>query len=221
MSDILEIARQIGTGNCLSVTFTLEELAAYKAEIVAADRAQRQAEPVAWIDSHALAWLRTASGAQAYVMSALHKSAQDGDEPIYTAAPPPAQVPLTVDLPERVVDVVAQSMGLSGPFSRDFYDFAQALKMEVIARIPSHPAAPAKDAEMAALKAELDTALLGVVRLSAEKHALRQEAHDICMSRSLSLSRDGKHAEANEASKCASAVKFAKLDAAIAQAVRA
>ena len=48
----------------------------------------------------------------------------------------------------------------------------------------------------------------------AEIEALRQQAHDICMSRSLSLSKDGKHAEANEAQKCASAVMYAKLGAA-------
>ena len=40
----------------------------------------------------------------------------------------------------------------------------------------------------------------------------RQESYNICMSRSLSLHRDGKYAEANEASKCASAVKYATID---------
>ena len=95
-----------------------------------------------------------------------------------------------VDLPERVVETVAQSMGLSGPFSRDFHDFAQALKNEVVARMPTQPLDSAgrwqlehlhlaalekagsdyrkdvasfvtdlraKDAEIAALKAEVET----------------------------------------------------------------
>lgn len=42
-----------------------------------------------------------------------------------------------VDLPDCVVDFVATSAGLYGPFSKDFYDFAQALMHEVIARVPS------------------------------------------------------------------------------------
>ena len=54
----------------------------------------------------------------------------------------------------------------------------------------------------------------GEFELRAEIAALRQKSHDICMSRSLSLSKDGKHAEANEAQKCASAVMHAKLGAA-------
>lgn len=95
-----------------------------------------------------------------------------------------------------------------------------------------------QEAEIAALKARLeitpgcaydgiDTRSLTIKHMDleldakiAEIAALRKDAYDICMSRSLSLSRDGKHAEANEASKCASAVKYAKLDAAIAQAVQ-
>lgn len=64
-------------------------------------------------------------------------------------------VTLTVDLPERVVDVVAGQANLSGPFSERFYLFAQLLKDEVIARLPRHcfyPAAhpteqPSQDAE--------------------------------------------------------------------------
>jgi hypothetical protein len=48
-----------------------------------------------------------------------------------------ASRPLDVDLPERVVDVVAQDAGLSAPFSASFYKFAQDLKAEVLARVPN------------------------------------------------------------------------------------
>ena len=96
----------------------------------------------------------------------------------------------------------------------------------------------AKDAEIAKLQTLLDMTNITISNLDAHNRnmqivrdrqmevvsteiaALRQDAYDICMSRSLSLSRDGKYAEANEASKCASAVKYAKIDAAMAQAVR-
>lgn len=66
--------------------------------------------------------------------------------------------PSRVDLPARVVDTVAASVGLSGPFDQDFYDFAQALMMEVLARAP----APSAESSKAALSDD------DVVELRAE-----------------------------------------------------
>jgi hypothetical protein len=80
-------------------------------------------------------WARLIDGIKGYAAAAL------------AAQPSPAAVerkPLRIDLPDRVVDVVAQHAGLLPPFSEYFYDFAQALKDEIIARIPSsHAITPA------------------------------------------------------------------------------
>jgi hypothetical protein len=117
-----------GTGFANEVTDLRAMIDADLAAQSAADRAQRQAEPVAWIDSHALAWLRTASGAQAYVMSALHKSAQDGDEPIYTAAPSPVQAPL---IPCRLQELWNDAMQANPQSTTDAaMAFARAVEVE-------------------------------------------------------------------------------------------
>ena len=72
-----------------------------------------------------------------------------------------------------------------------------------------------KDAEIATLhKAlrEVTAVALPALDAALASVTMRQESYNICMSRSLSLHRDGKYAEANEASKCASAVKYATID---------
>lgn len=79
--------------------------------------------------------------------------------------------PSRVDLPARVVDTVAASVGLSGPFDQDFYDFAQALMMEVLARAP----APSAESSKAALSDddfnEVEVELLAQGRFSLANFA--------------------------------------------------
>ena len=43
--------------------------------------------------------------------------------------------PLEVDLPDRVVDQLAQAVGYRFEPSQEFYDFAQNVKIEVLARL--------------------------------------------------------------------------------------
>ncbi len=50
-----------------------------------------------------------------------------------------ADIGVEIDLPERVIDFVAQSAGIPGPFGKRFYDFCHKLKEEVVARMPSPP----------------------------------------------------------------------------------
>jgi hypothetical protein len=108
-------------------------------EIIQQDRAQRQAQPLTGKQAHANG--RSAyEVAQGKAIKVLFADLPECERALWIVkgnAPPPAQAALTVDLPERVVDTVAQSMGLSGPFTQDFYDFAQALMHEVLARVPS------------------------------------------------------------------------------------